>query len=253
LCTGRLPVYSLPSHPKIGVPDAGHDECDDGSELWSSSSPLPLDKALLTAEEIEVALAFGYELRGLELKGRGTRTDPHLFAKVTRACLSMANLRDGGHVIIGIDDNDPASMMPGLDAAELASWLSYDDVARRLAEYAEPPIRFDLDSCLLPSGATVAVIQVHEFADIPVLCVKDYPTVLRAGACYVRPRRVPETAEIPSAVEMRDLLDLATEKALRAFVERAQRAGLALTTAAPSTTAGPSASERFLSQRRDIW
>ena len=61
------------------------------------------------------------------------------------------------------------------------------------------------------------VIKVNEFADIPILCKKDFPNVLRKGACYVRPRRKPETTEIPSQVDMRDLLDLATEKKLRKF------------------------------------
>jgi len=53
---------------------------------------------------------------------------------MTRAALSMGNLRDGGHVIIGIDDGDPAAMLPGLGADDLASWLAYDDIARKLAE-----------------------------------------------------------------------------------------------------------------------
>src|SRR5216683_1288834 len=124
---------------------------------------------MLSVEEIEASLFLGYELRGLEVKGPGLRTDSHLFAKVTRAALSMANLRDGGHVLIGIDDTNTAAMLPGLNSAELTSWLSYDDVSRKLAEYADPPLRFDLDARTLSSGATVALVQIHEFADIPVL------------------------------------------------------------------------------------
>jgi hypothetical protein len=139
---------------------------------------------VVTAEEVEAALSSGYELRGFELKGPGPRTDAHLFAKVTRAALSMGNLRDGGHVIIGIDDLDPRAMLPGLEAVDLASWLAYDDLARKLAEYVDPPLRFDLASVNLPTGVTVAVIQVSEFLDIPHLCAKDYPKVLRKGALY---------------------------------------------------------------------
>lgn len=144
---------------------------------------------VLTAEEIAAALGSGYELRGLELKGPGPRTDAHLFAKVTRAALSMGNLRDGGHVIIGVDDGDPRAMLPGLDAMDLASWMAYDDVARKLAEYADPPLRFDIGNIELSSGVIVAVVQVFEFSDIPHLCAKDYPQVLRKGALYVRPRK----------------------------------------------------------------
>jgi len=207
---------------------------------------------VLSADEIEAALSSGYELRGLELKGPGLRTDAHLFAKVTRAALSMGNLRDGGHVIIGIDDGDPAAMLPGLGADDLASWLAYDDIARKLAEYADPPLRFDVAGVDLLSGVTVAAIQVFEFSDSPHLCAKDYPHVLRKGALYVRPRKLPETSEVASLVEMRDVIQLATQKALRAYIETAERAGLTLTTSArePET---PSDDERYDEERERGW
>lgn len=156
------------------------------------------------------------------------RTDAHLFAKVARAALSMGNLRDGGHVVIGIDDADPATMAPGLSDPELDSWTAYDDVSRKLAEYAAPPLSFEVAVRQLRSGSRVVVIQVEEFADIPHLCAKDYPKVLRNGALYVRPRKVPETAEVAGIVEMREVLDIATEKALRAYVGTAHRAGIDL-------------------------
>lgn len=183
---------------------------------------------MLTVEEIEELLQGGYELRGFELKGPGSRADSHFFAKVARAALGLGNLRDGGHVVLGIDDADPAAMAPGLTPDDLATWLAYDDVARKLATYADPPLRFDVCERVLSSGARVAVVQVFEFADIPHLCAKDHPAGLREGALYVRPRKVPETSQVGSSVEMREIIDLATEKALRAFVERAQRAGLQL-------------------------
>lgn len=205
---------------------------------------------MLSVDEIVQALIPGYELRGFELKGAGSRNDKPFFAKVTRAALGMANLRDGGHIVIGIHDSDPAAMLPGLNSAELASWLSYDDVARKLATYADPPIAFDSASRTLPNGAEVAVIQVHEFSDVPILCARDYQDVLRNGACYVRPRRVPETSEIPSSVEMRDLVQLATEKALRAYVETASRAGVLISSASPLE---PPDAERFEEQRGRAW
>jgi hypothetical protein len=150
---------------------------------------------VLSADEIKEALSSGYELRGVELKGPGSRTDNHFFARVTRAALSMGNLRDGGHVIIGTDDADPAGMLPGLEADDLASWLAYDDVARKMAEYADPPLRLDIAGVVLATGVTVAVLQVFEFADIPHLCARDFQGVLRKGALYVRPRKMPETSE----------------------------------------------------------
>jgi hypothetical protein len=207
--------------------------------------------AVLSAEEIQAALSSGYELRGFELKGPGLRTDARFFAKVTRAALGLGNLRDGGHVIIGIGDADPAAMLPGLDETSLASWLAYDDVARKLAEYADPPFRFDLASVELSSGAVIVAMQVFEFEDIPHICARDYEGTLRKGALYVRSRRVPETSEIPSSVEMREVIDLATEKALRAYIETAARAGVALSTA--TSTGAEADDEAYEDERARAW
>jgi hypothetical protein len=164
----------------------------------------------------------------------------------------MGNLRDGGHVIIGIDDGDPGAMLPGLEAPDLSSWLVYDDLARKLAEYADPPLRFDLARRDLPTGVTVAAIQVFEFLDTPHLCAKDYPKVLRKGALYVRPRKVPETSEVASLVEMRDVIHLATEKALRAYIETVERAGLTLSTSVGKSVT-PSDDERYEAERERGW
>lgn len=48
-------------------------------------------------------LALGHEQQGVEFKGPGPRTDKYLQGKVLRAILGMANRRDGGHIIIGVE------------------------------------------------------------------------------------------------------------------------------------------------------
>lgn len=178
---------------------------------------------MLTAEEIAAALALGHEVRGFEIKGPGSPDDKHLFAKIARGALSMGNLRDGGTVLIGADDKAPEAMLPGLEDEDLAAWMDFDTISARLAECADPPLRFEITSVTLQTGARVVLIEVEEFADVPHLCARDYAKVLRKGALYVRSRKKPETAEVPSANEMRDVLDLATEKRLRAYVETAER------------------------------
>ncbi len=175
------------------------------------------------------------------------RTDSHFFAKVTRAALGMGNLRDGGYVVIGIDDADPAAMQPGLSQAEVDSWTAYDDVSRKLAEYAAPPLTIGIEAFDLSSGVRVVVMEVEEFADIPHLCAKDYPDALRKGALYVRPRKVPETSEIAGVVEMREVIDIATEKALRAYVGTARRAGVDL------GSGGPSDADLYETERKAGW
>lgn len=179
---------------------------------------------MLTQEAIEAILARGYESPNAELKGPGSASDRVFFAKVTRAALAMGNLRDGGYVIVGIDDHQMGEMQPGLNEEQAQSW-HYDDVARRLREYSDPPLAIDLGTFPLSSGATVVVLEVAEFVETPHFCARDAGETLRRGVLYVRASTVPETRAIASAEEMRELITLSTEKRLRRIIQTTGRAG----------------------------
>lgn len=199
----------------------------------------------MTDEEFQQIISLRHELHGVEFKGPGPRTDGHLLAKVTRAVLGMANRRDGGVIVIGVAEHLNQLQPRGLNPADLATW-SYDAVAAGIAPYVDPKISFELE-VHHHQGANYVVLLVEEFDDIPVLCGRDYQAVLRKGGLYVRTRRQPETTEVPSQTEMRELLDLATEKRVRSLLLTAQRVGL--------QQAGPSAltdEQRFEEQLRDF-
>lgn len=177
-------------------------------------------------------LARGYETRGVEFKGPGNKTHAPFLAVIIRAILGMSNRRDGGYVIIGVESEslDPI----GLDDDVVKSWLNYDELATRVNEHASPSVRFDLEA-LTYQDLKFVIIRVYEFDDIPILCSKElsvpqkgakHVQILRRGACYVRASHKPETSEIPSVEEMRELLELAIDKGVRKFVTRAQKAGL---------------------------
>lgn len=189
----------------------------------------------MTDQEFAQLLALGHETRGVEFKGPGSLADRQLSAQVVKAVLGMCNRRDGGRVIVGVGDIGGVLNPMGLSATDLSTWR-YDDVADRFAAYADPSVSFELEIKEYNSNQFV-VIGVEEFADIPVLCKRDYQGVLRSGACYVRSRRKPETSEIPTQADMRDLLDLATEKRLREQLALWERIGLRVVpTATPSPT-----------------
>ena len=181
-------------------------------------------------------IARAHEQRGIEFKGPGNKKNKHLFAKITRAALSMANRRDGGIVIIGIDENNNGELnLVGLSDKDLLSW-ERDGLADSFAEFSDPPFSFEVETKSF-EGNSFIVITVDEFVDIPILCKKSFPDVLRKGACYVRTRRKPETVEIPSQENMRDLLELAIEKGVRRFIQQAFSAGLSLSPETISTDA----------------
>ena len=200
----------------------------------------------MTDEEFAGILALGRETSGVEFKGPGPLSEGRLVAQVVRAVLAMANRESGGIVIIGVEDNESGIDPVGLNNVELASW-NYDNVADQLARYADPSVNFELEIRMY-NGVRHVVLAVGEFADIPVLCKRTYPNVLRNGACYVRTRRKPETSEIPTQTEMRELLDLAINKGVNRYLERARRVGLYV----PPVSVQPTDQELFNEQRGDL-
>ena len=199
-------------------------------------------------DEAEFAelLGQGHELSGVEYKAPGSRKDKSLAARVTRACLGMANRRGGGVVIVGVVQKAQQPPVPvGLSPSDAPTW-NHDELSDTLSEYADPSISFELE-LFYYQRKTLIRIKVAEFHDIPVLCKKDYAGILRKGACYVRARRKPETSEVPTQEDMRELLDLAAEKRLRTFVAQAHASGLF-----PLASPQPSDTESFDRQAKDF-
>ena len=180
----------------------------------------------MTDETFAQIMELGHESSGVEFKGPGSLSDGRLVAQVVKAVLGMANRRDGGSIVIGVQDDETALTPVGVSSNDLRSW-TYDDVADQIARYADPAVSFELNIKEY-EGNRYVVFEVSEFSDIPVLCKRAFDNVLRDGACYVRTRRKPETTEIPTQTEMRDLLDLAIEKGVRQFLERVERVGLSV-------------------------
>ena len=141
----------------------------------------------------------------------------------------MANRRDGGHVIIGVDSesHDPV----GLEDDQVDTW-TYDETAASVNEYASPSVSFDLEIQINQERKFI-IIHVHEFADIPILCRKEcHPTNIKKAAPILR-RAHATSGRVTSLRRPKsprrtkcELLELAIDKGVRKFVTRAQKAGL---------------------------
>lgn len=187
----------------------------------------------------------GGEQLGVEFKGAGSlKADKRLRAQVVRAILGMANRRDGGLVIVGLDAAPGRSSVPGIDPADLPSW-DPDHVSDAVAPYADPSVRLEARHEAF-AGKVLVVITVAEFEDVPVICKKAYDDVLEEGALYVRGRRKPETTRVRTQADMRDLVDLAVEKQLRSVIGMVERAGLRI------GRDGPTDAEAFKRQAEDL-
>ncbi len=185
----------------------------------------------MTDEEFVSLITLDVEGRRLELKGPGPITDRRLVAQVIKAVLGMANNRDGGNIIVGVAEIEGSLDKVGLENEHLTTW-SFDALADQIARYADPNVSFTLATKEF-EGKQFVLIEVREFDEIPVLCKRAFDDVLRDGACYVRTSRKPETSELPTQTEMRELLSLATEKGVRRYIEQLRRLGII---ALPSVT-----------------
>lgn len=121
-----------------------------------------------------------------------------------------------------------------------------DYIASHVAVYADPYVKFDLEF-VSSKGNSYFVIKIHEFEDIPVICKKDYSSILREGAIYTRSYRIPETVEVRSQTEMREILEMASEKRVKKLFQTMSRIGISF-----SHTTSNIDKEKFKSQIKDL-
>lgn len=182
------------------------------------------------------------ETAGVEFKRAGTLDE--LLSKVVRATLAMANRRNGGLIVVGVEEVQHQLRWTGVTNAQAATWVS-DHFADKVAVYADPSVSCQV-STMSHDGNSYVTVEVDEFDTVPVVCKKS-GNGLREGAIYVRPRRKPESVETPTAADARDLLDLAAEKLTRSFLGTAERVGLL-----PATPAQPNDEALFDAQIDDL-
>ena len=160
------------------------------------------------------------------------------------ATLAFSNVIDGGRIVVGIEQQEDGGFNPkGMTDEHLATW-NFDEIASYASEFADPFVEFSLERAAIDSR-TFLFVTISEFKEIPVICKKDGPARLRRGAIYTRTHRMPESAEIPSQTELREILDMAIEKRLKAFLRTASHVGLTMST-------GLSDTERFDQQLGDF-
>lgn len=219
------PARSLLDHHLSGVPVAvgllDLSDADSRYTIWEY-------EYMLNNDELAALIEVGTESRSLEFKGRGSTSSSEFVAVVARACIALANQRDGGHLVIGVIDSDPGGSSCGLDPPQIAEWTNYDTVVAKVNAYADPPLQLRVAERQLPIGTSVVVIEVSEFPDIPILSAKEFSGKIVRGQLYTRSMAKPESSFSNTQNELREVLALATEKQLQNFLRTARHAGLSV-------------------------
>jgi predicted HTH transcriptional regulator len=181
------------------------------------------------SQELIDFILHGSEERNLEYKESMSWRQRDAKVEITRCILGMANLRDGGTIVLGVKEDDNDFVPIGMQT-EHAKSFSHDKVAPYVNERADPFVEIEV-TIVSHEGKEFVVIQIREFDELPVICKREGKLStgdlrLRKGAMYIRSRRMCETIEVPSQTEMREIIELAVDKGVRRLMERMSRTGI---------------------------
>jgi hypothetical protein len=168
--------------------------------------------------------------------------------KIARAALAMANKRDGGLIILGVQHDGTGCIAAGVSAGDLKTYDD-DEIKGFINQYADPYVACSIHRPIVNQKQFI-VIDVSEFDDVPVICKKDAndgnnKPILQSGGVYARSFRKPESCLVQSQTEMREILDMAVERGIRRFLARAEGTGASL-------RIEPTDTERFDEERREF-
>jgi len=166
----------------------------------------------MTTGELEELLQGAQESDSLEFKGAMV-WDKGLIKDI----LAMANVQDGGRIVIGIEDE--TLVRQGVSQEQLASF-NPDIMMDRVDVYADPHVSFTVDKVPDTAGLHFVVITVAPFERTPVICAKNGGdrNELQGGTIYYRSKTGrPKSAPIGNANEMRDIIERAAIQTMRHF------------------------------------
>ncbi|MEP0404693.1 MAG: ATP-binding protein, partial [Lentilitoribacter sp.] len=126
--------------------------------------------------------------------------------------LAIANVINGGSIIVGVEDETFARQGVGED---LMATYNVDKMRDQIAPFADPRVIFTKQIMEDRQGLSYVVIEVSSFDDIPVICARDGLDVQR-GVIYYRSRaRRPESARISNTADMRDVIEASIARRTR--------------------------------------
>lgn len=179
--------------------------------------------------DLQFYIIHGKEERYLEYKRSMIWTgNDTTKVKIAKAMMAMANLRNGGVIVIGMQETSRGVWTPEVMTPQQISSFTLDDVSQWVNDYATPAIQFSIRAFALNSNHFV-ILQVQEFNTSPVICRKQKISggeAIEAGVIYYRSNRKIESAPISSDEDLRELVGLAIDKGISRHVSRLHKLGL---------------------------
>jgi predicted HTH transcriptional regulator len=166
----------------------------------------------MNIEELESKLEGGIETTSLDVKCACDWSVDSLAKDI----LAMSNLKDGGYIIIGVEDN--TFNRQGITPEQKETY-NIDIMRDQMAPYADPYVNFTVEYLKDENSKEYAVIKVLPFEEIPVICKKDSRDT-KKGAIYYRNKdtRV-NSGSVSNSYDMRDIIETATIKMMKRRIE----------------------------------
>ncbi len=179
----------------------------------------------LSLEAIKAAV----ETRNNEFKSGETYSK--LRWKLAKTCMAMANLRDGGRILIGMAEREGRWFPDGV-SQPVAAEYTQDDVQLLVNRYARPPVQLKVRH-IEHEGKTFVAIEVEPFDRTFIFCGNATPNEsgkdgLSIGDIPARTRDRISTTKIHDATLVAEIIEIAAEKRAREIITTAQRIGLRL-------------------------
>jgi predicted HTH transcriptional regulator len=162
----------------------------------------------MDTEVLESLLEGAEETDSLEFKGAMAWDK----ATLVKDILAMANVLDGGRIVIGVEDR--TFVRQGLSPEDLATY-DIDIMRDQIAPFADPLVVFSRVIVEDRNGINYVVIEVSPFEEIPVICKRDGADV-QAGTIYYRSRaQRPQSARVATSSDMREIIESSVSRRMR--------------------------------------
>ncbi len=159
----------------------------------------------MNTEELESLLEGGAETPTFEVKGAMAWS----VGTLVKDILAMANVQDGGTILIGVADGTFAR--EGLTADQQRSF-KIDIMRDQVAPFADPSVSFSVSFPIDNDGKTYVAIDVQPFKAVPVICARDGHDVAEGTVYYRSDAKRVQSARVSNAGDMRDIVETAVAR-----------------------------------------
>jgi predicted HTH transcriptional regulator len=151
--------------------------------------------------------------------------------KLLKTCMAMANLRDGGLIVIGVDERNGLPSLSGVSPTHLKTYTQ-DALIALVNRHARPPVTLTL-RVVEHAKLRYIGIEVRPFDRVPIFCGVATPKhvskeALAVGDIPARTQDRISTSRVHDVDLVAEIIEIAAEKRAREIIAMSQRIGLRL-------------------------